>query len=230
MLKHAPCAVLPPPMSIHLPLLLLLQGLGTLLAGGALAAVPSLASSLGAVSQASAPRWLARAPGTRATPRSMPLSRLLMEGGTLPGPALSSARLPLRLLGARWCHHATFRGHGFPVYALIFDRTGERVITGADDARVKVRVSCYRCCCCCCCCCHACLLAVPSSTCPDPLLLLLILMPLLMLALPCCSNHPPTDANVLQKHLPKPKPNPKQLTGVVHAHWAAAGDWDGPWR
>jgi hypothetical protein len=55
--------------------------------------------------------------------------------------ACSSARLPLQLTAGSYKHHATFRGHGFPVFSLLLDKQGQRVVTGADDAMIKVRAA-----------------------------------------------------------------------------------------
>lgn len=61
-------------------------------------------------------------------------------GGSGSGSTSSSSarRLPLRTVASRFCHHATFRGHGLPVFSVLFDPRGSRIVTGADDANIKV--------------------------------------------------------------------------------------------
>lgn len=73
-----------------------------------------------------------------------PQLQLLQQAGLARSSHCSSSRLPKQLLASRFCHHATFRGHGFPVFSLLYDKAGQRIITGADDANIKVRagVSC----------------------------------------------------------------------------------------
>eukprot|EP00879_Flechtneria_rotunda_P021180 GHRR01022312.1.p1 GENE.GHRR01022312.1~~GHRR01022312.1.p1 ORF type:complete len:402 (+),score=137.36 GHRR01022312.1:1604-2809(+) len=109
-----------------------LQGLNTLLAEGPLAALPALA----APQQPPRPLWL-RNPTQHA---ALPLRQLLQQAGMCRANSCSNSasRLPLQLAAPKYCHHATFRGHGFPVFALLFDKEGKRVVTGADDALIKV--------------------------------------------------------------------------------------------
>jgi hypothetical protein len=64
---------------------------------------------------------------------------LLRETGQRASSACSSSRLPLRTVAGRFCHHATFRGHGFAVFCVLFDKQASRIITGADDGILKVR-------------------------------------------------------------------------------------------
>lgn len=104
------------------------QGLSTLLAEGPLASLPSLQQL---PAQQQIPIWLRRpfqAP-------SLSQQLLLREAGLC---NRRSSRLPLRTVAGRLCHHATFRGHGFPVFCVLFDKQGSRVVTGADDAIIKV--------------------------------------------------------------------------------------------
>lgn len=104
------------------------QGLSTLLAEGPLAALPSLQQL---PAQQQVPVWLRRplqAP-------SLSQQLLLQEAGLI---NRRSGRLPLRTVAGRFCHHATFRGHGFPVFCVLFDKQGSRIVTGADDAIIKV--------------------------------------------------------------------------------------------
>eukprot|EP00879_Flechtneria_rotunda_P022434 GHRR01023684.1.p1 GENE.GHRR01023684.1~~GHRR01023684.1.p1 ORF type:complete len:388 (+),score=156.34 GHRR01023684.1:1101-2264(+) len=108
------------------------NGLNTLLAEGPLAALPALA----APQQPPRPLWL-RNPTQHA---ALPLRQLLQQAGMCRANSCSNSasRLPLQLAAPKYCHHATFRGHGFPVFALLFDKEGKRVVTGADDALIKV--------------------------------------------------------------------------------------------
>lgn len=82
--------------------------------------------------QRQTPAW--RSQPAKAT--SLAQQLLLRESGVCRGS--SSRRLPLRTSAARFSHHATFRGHGFPVFCVVFDKQGSRVVTGADDAIIKV--------------------------------------------------------------------------------------------
>jgi hypothetical protein len=114
------------------------QGLSSLLAEGSLAALPSL----------SFPEHPPLAPwviNPRRAAAAGPQQQLLQQAGLANGSSCSSSRLPKQLLAGRFCHHATFRGHGFPVFSLLYDKTGQRIITGADDANIKVRdvTTCY---------------------------------------------------------------------------------------
>lgn len=104
------------------------QGITTLLAEGPLAALPSLQQPAGP----HVPLWIRRP----AQAPSLPQQLLLRQAGQHSG--LSSWRLPLRVMARRFCHHATFRGHGFPVFCVVFDKDGRRVVTGADDGAIKV--------------------------------------------------------------------------------------------
>ncbi|KAL5036390.1 hypothetical protein BDV3_005082 [Batrachochytrium dendrobatidis] len=45
---------------------------------------------------------------------------------------------PSKFVGSRIGKSITFRGHLAPVYSVIFDRTGTRLVTGGDDSLVKV--------------------------------------------------------------------------------------------
>jgi WD40 repeat protein len=46
--------------------------------------------------------------------------------------------LPTALLGSRINPLVTFRGHRKEVFCAVFDRSGRRAITGADDHLVKI--------------------------------------------------------------------------------------------
>jgi len=105
-----------------------MQGLSTLLAEGPLAALPALQQPL----PPKVPPWISRPLQAACTPQQL----LLREAGVVKGS--SSRRLPLHVAPARFSHHATFRGHGFPVFSLLFDKQGSRIVTGADDAIIKV--------------------------------------------------------------------------------------------
>eukprot|EP00878_Enallax_costatus_P042407 GHUV01049758.1.p1 GENE.GHUV01049758.1~~GHUV01049758.1.p1 ORF type:complete len:221 (+),score=51.25 GHUV01049758.1:483-1145(+) len=110
------------------------EGLQSLLAAGPLASLPSLA----AAHKPQIPQWM-RHPATHA---ALPQLQLLQQTGLARASnSNSSRRLPLQYTADQFCHHATFRGHGFPVFSLIFDKDGRRIVTGADDAIIKVRLS-----------------------------------------------------------------------------------------
>lgn len=111
-----------------------MQGLQSLLAAGPLAALPSLA----AVAAPQVPPWI-RHPAKSA---AFPQLQLLQQTGLASHSSTSSRRLPLQYVTDSFQHHATFRGHGFPVFSLTYDKEGRRVVTGADDAIVKVSSSC----------------------------------------------------------------------------------------
>lgn len=114
--------------------LLLLQGLSSLLAAGPLAALAALA----AAPEPQVPPWM-RQPAQSA---ALPQLQLLQQTGLVGGRrSTSSNRLPLKYVADSFQHHATFRGHGFSVFALTFDKNGRRVVTGADDAIIKVKSS-----------------------------------------------------------------------------------------
>lgn len=109
------------------------QGVSTLLGDGRHAAlVPSAAA---AAAQPGPPAWRLPPHTAASVPHAVHLRELgLQQRGAAPPLALRSPWLHTR--GVR--HLRTVRGHRLPVYCVKVDRTGGRVVTGADDWLVKV--------------------------------------------------------------------------------------------
>ena len=53
-------------------------------------------------------------------------------------PPAGEAVIPQELWCKRLSHHRTFRGHNYPAYIIAADPAGRYMLTGSDDAVVKV--------------------------------------------------------------------------------------------
>lgn len=86
--------------------------------------------------QPKVPRWL-----RSAQQASLQHKLLLRERGEATAVSARRAVFGPKQLAAKVQHLKSIRGHRMPVYCIVYDRTGEYVITGADDRMVKVRAA-----------------------------------------------------------------------------------------